>query len=531
MSSKKKILSIDLGQHTVKIAYAETKGGGVGLLGYDLKDISSAQDRAAEITAFIRDFIKANHITEKDICLTISDPESVSIKHLTIPQVPKDEIAEAAKWQLKEEISFNLDNALVDWQVISEETDAEGAKSETLTFAVAKADIARNYLSLVGRLGLSPILISCAPFNYANILKGLKAPEGSAQAVLDIGYKQSALSVYFDGKPAFVRILPFSSQRLTESLTGTLLSDKGKIELNLNEAERIKVTYGVLENANEELEGNINAMQIISLMRPLLEGLSRELKRSFDYFSANFKDMAVGTLYIAGGGANLKKLDSYLNKELGINIVKLPIPNNIDTGSLAQDKLNNDCSQLLNVLGSVLAGPKSLNLLPSEIKTRKLEFIESVSLRVGSVALAGILLFSIFIANFQVQDYKKRLVNAQQHLNTIGQIETTTEKLYSMRKIIGKIQEDRVPVGGMLKLLSSLAPENVALSELRFEQDGHTLDLKGIVGNGSANAETVLTNFMQKLEEQPYFLEATLQACQRCAVGHEFRIKCDLIQD
>ncbi len=524
----KRFLSIDFGQAFVKIAYAQALPGTFVLLNYDLKKILATEDNRAEIVSFINNFLKVNSIPEKEAFLTISDLDSVIIKHLVLPAVPKEEIQEAIKWQLKGEISFNSENAVLDWQVVREFTDEEGAKKNAITCILVKSEIIAKYLSIIGDCNLMPLVISSSPFNYAYILSRLQK-NPLPTAVLDMGYKDAALCIYNNNKLNFIRNLAFSSDKLTQSLIATLTSDKGKVEVSLEKAEDIKKTFGILKDATGVLKDNIQAIQVISLMRPYLEGLVREIKRSFEYFSSNFKEKSPSVFYITGGGANLKNLDWYLNKELEVNVSGLPLPDCINMQKIEKERFNNDQNQMLSAIGVLLADSEGINLLPQQLKTQKIELLEKVSLRMVAIILGMLLLFSLFIFKFQERDYKNRLKTTQSHLQTIEVIRVLKQKIDLREGLINKIQKNRIPVQGLLKLISNITPGNIVLNELNLDSKGHVLILRGVVSATESIAEPVLIDFIKKIETSAFSSEVALVISKNIGGIQEFEIKCDLV--
>jgi len=525
----KKFISVDFGCAFVKITYMEVSPDSCKLLAHDLKAISSP-DAIDEIKDFLKGFIEANSITEKETFITLPEMDAVIIKHLTLPVVPKEEILGAAKWQLREETPFDLEGAAAGWQVVEEYTDEDGAKKNEIVFAVAGKETIGKFLSIAKDCNLEPICITSGPFNYASILNALHIDKARAQAVLDVGCRKAMLCIYVDGKLKFIRVLPFSSNKLNQSLTGTLVSDKGKIELTLEEAENIKCTFGIPQDTSKPLKDGIEAMQIISLMRPALENLVKEIKRSFDYFSLNAAEELTPMLYLVGGGSNLKNLEAYLNKELNIKVSKLLIPDCIDAHEVEEGKLDTDQNQVIGCIGAVLSKGLPVNLLPREIKAQKVELIEKVSLRIVSITVAAIFLSSLFGVKLQVNDYRKRLKNAQAHLETIKEIRYLNRKISTKEGLIRKIQEQKVPADGLLRLIGVLIPKGIALNELLLDQDGHTLTLRGEVLGAGNRAGDAITGFMKTIESSSFFTEAGLVSSRNAAGVQKFEIKCDLVQ-
>lgn len=523
----KRFVSIDFGRAYVKIAYMESWDKNFKLLNYDFKKILSNEENRRDIVEFITNFLKTNAVVEKEAYLTIAEPDSVIIKNLTLPAMPKTEILEAAKLELKDGFSFDLEDAIFDWQIVGEHTDEEGAKKNEIMLILAKANFIDKYLSIVGNCDLIPLAISSGPFNYAHLLR--YDEKGSAIcALLDIGYKDTTLCIYKNAKLVFLRRLTFSSDKVTQSLTATLTSDAGKVELSYKEAENIKQTSGIPQEEAQMLENNIQAIQVVSLMRPLLEELVRELKYSFDYFTLSLHEQTPSILYITGGGANLKNLDKHLNKELKINVSKLPFPDCIDKQALQQEKLDRDQNQIISAAAVCLADAGAINLLPEEIRTQKVEFIEKVSLRLVAITAGAIFLFSLFIVKLQISDYQNRLKNARVHLETIRGIEVFKEKANQRENLLNKIQIKGVPVDGLLKLISTLVPDDIILAELFLERGRGNLVLKGVVAASEDIAESVLTEFMERIESSSFFAEASLLSSNKIGTAQGFEIKCDL---
>ena len=522
----RRFLSVDFGRAFVKIVHVDSEGQEFKLLNYDLKNIAQAQDKRHELSEFINNFLKVNSIADKEVYLTISDPDYVIIRNLTLPAIPKEEVLEAAKWELKDELPFNLDQARCDWRIVREYIDEEKAQKNEIMFIIVKAKIIDEYISLLKDCGLNPAWISSAPFNYAQIFKYSKAQLGIS-AILDIGHKDGTLCIYKNDKLIFLRRLIFCSDKLNQSLTATLVSDAGRMELSYEQAEHILQTFGIPQNETQALEENIPAMQILSLIRPLLEDLVKELKRSFDYFNSYFQEDKPSVLYLTGGGANLKNLDLHLQKELNINVNRLPIPDCVYRQNIMQERLNKDQNQIISALACALTEQDAINLLPEEIKAQKVEFIEKVSLKFVTITVAAIFLFSLLVFRLEMRDYKERLKNAKIHLKTISGIKDLKQKIDLQQELIDRIQEDKTPADGILKILSLLVPRDIVLQGLSLED--HRLILTGTVTAGEDVAETVLIEFMQKLEESSFFIEATLLASRKTASAQEFEIKCDLI--
>jgi len=527
--TNKGIVCVDFGAGYVKIAYLKPEAGGVALLKYALKSFSPQPDTDAGARDFIKDFINKNSVIEKDVFFNITDPDAVFIKNFSLPFMPKDELFEAVKWQVQDSYQFNPDECLFDYQVIREYTDAEGAKKIDLLGVFIKEEVIKQYLALLASCSLSCQSISVNPFSYLAILNSLPAAEKPV-AVLDIGQFNSQLSIYKDNKVVFVRNLGVSSSKIIESLTGMLLSGQGKIALNLEKAALIAAEFGIPENENIILRDGIKSGYIISLLRPVLENMIKELQRSLEYFNSLFPQGAINVLYITGEGSVLKNLDSYISKELNLKVERLPLPPGFNLQAIDKQTFLVEQPQLGSLIGLALEPSAKVNLVPHEIKSRKVELWQEMSLRVFFIAAAAVLLVSLFIIGFQIRDYRARLKNIRLQLGNSLEIKQLKRRIDIKQELIDAALKDKVPVYGVLRLLSNVTPKNIILVQLSINQESHSLILTGNVFAGKDPVETVLTGFISKLESSPFFKEVNLASSKEAQGANQFEIKCDLVK-
>jgi type IV pilus assembly protein PilM len=522
-----KFISLDFGQLLMKIVYMESAGQGYRLINYDLKNKPKLPEGRKEIIDFINSFLKNNSITARDTYLTISDVDSMLIKNLTLPNIPRTEILEAIKWQIKEEFLLDPGSYTLDWQNVRDYADEAGVKKKEVIFIAVKKATIDGYLSISGECNMNILGITDGPFNYANIIRRY-GQEGQIIAIMDIGYNDTIICIYNNYRLDFIRRLTLSSDKLTQALTQSLISEKGKMVLSYETAENLKRNYGIPQEAGALLYDNIHAINVISLMRPLLENLLRELKYSFDYFIAGSNNQRPSVLYITGGGANLKNLDVYLNGGLNINVRKLPLPECVNADMVEKEKLDKDLNQILNAVGAGLSTEATIKFIPPEVKMQKIEFLEKVSLRLVTFTAGIILMFSFLMVQLQISYYKGRIKYAQAYLNTVGEIGTLDQALNPLEEAVSAIHRGKIPAERLLKLISAMLPANTMLDELSLDQDSHGLNLKGVVIASQKEAANLLGRLINKIAASPFFLSAELISSNARGNSREFAIDCQL---
>lgn len=522
---KKQIVSVDFGASGIRIAHLETEGNKFSLLGYAVAEVDCVQKKPEELGKLLKKMLQDNAITAKGACLSIANPEKIFIKKLTLPQMSKSELIDAIRLQLKIEFTaFDPDHDVFDYQLIREYEDDEGAKKIELLSIFAKRDLVDKYLNAAIAAGLEPARISNSVFNYSAVLDLLPA-DSKIGAILDIGYIHSTILVYQDKKLNFVRFLSFSTSMLSALLVRSFVAGQGKVDISPVQASQIMRQNGIVLDESVKLEGDLSAAQVIELIRPLLETLVKELARSFDFLKSEHGFEPPKILYLAGGGAGLKNLDTYLADQLKIKVEKLPLPASLEVKNINSLKLLADYTQLSGSLGMGLSS-SGINLLPAEVKSQKVELLQKSTLSVLAVVISAVFIFSWGAVNLQIRDYKKRLNTANSHLASIGQIKDLREKINLRENYLNKIFEGKIPPAGLLKLLGAVTPSSIILDEFDFEQSGHTIKLRGLVNLNKESVEKVLTDFMNSLENSKFVLDANLVSSRSEQGVNVFEIEC-----
>jgi type IV pilus assembly protein PilM len=162
-----------------------------------------------------------------------------------------------------------------------------GAKRQFLEALQAAAKIAGCVADQVtlGIIGTMNAFELAQPENFA------KGPV----AVVDLGFKNSTISILLNGELSLSRVVAIGGDKLTSGLSEAL-------GISYPEAEGIKI--GMPE-------------EVQSAILPLLMPLGRELRASIDFFEHQ-QDRAVGQVFVTGGSARSKFIVEALQAEMMI---------------------------------------------------------------------------------------------------------------------------------------------------------------------------------------------------------------------
>lgn len=244
---------------------------------------------------------------------------------------------------------------------------------------------------------------------------------------------------------------------------------------------------------------------MLSMLRPSLEQLAGEIERCFAYFREESPGAKVSALYLFGGSAALKGLNSFLEELLGIEVrVFSPWQENKEVIS----------PQLASAVGAALSEARGINLLPKEIKEQK----KRTFLRAGwEAALAALALITLFIyigMQIYLGNLQKKNASARFELNTLIPQLKESEPQFLLNKIISSqpLWED------VFKEISNTIPEGVVIEELSLR--GRQLVLRG--KTTSAAAEKLLVNFPASLNKD-IFQQAQLRQTEK-----GFELECQI---
>lgn len=531
MKKPRQVLAIDIGTASLKLAVLEILGNHVRLLKTNMVEfpVPPSQKKEEFIKASLYELLTSD-TSAKQVYIVLSTPY-VELLRVEVPIMPLNELPNAVKWKIKDKISFKIEDAVISTYVSGEVTTKDGGRQLAVIAAAMERKELDVILSITQELHLTVVSINAVPFCLSNILsytKGISSEESAA--FVEVGAGHTYVSIYKSKKLMFTRNIPISSSEITDSMCGVLVSDKGRVELNKEEAEDIKKRFGMPIHNGDLLDNKIPTTQVIAMMRPVLERLASEVKRTFTYYTSELGGDFPAKLYLSGGGARLKNLDVFLKEELKIDARYLGLPENIKN-EIKEDNLSILC--FLGLVGAVLpfAGAK-VNLLPPEFITEKKEAIQKVSIRMIGFTVMSILILSYVGVNMRVADYKKRLEGAKAHKKILQKIMYYYDKASQFSEAINVIKKREVSAELVFKEISNIVPNNIILDGLIFDFNVKSLSFRGTLYAISPVVEDELTRFMEAIEDSGYFKEANLVSVQKLEEGGKqianFEITCDI---
>jgi len=508
-NKNKPVLVIDIGSRlTITQVWAN---GHIKVDALKVVDFDSGKNFDETFVASIQNFIKENNVKHKKAIVrpTLS---SLFIKHLQLPAVPDKELAEAIKWQVKEDVPYNLLQSVFEYSVIKRISKEDGAKLVDVICVCAKEEEVKRWVLLTKQAGLACLAVGLLPFSYEKLKQRyINDAKDKISCILHIDNDSCYIFIYRENKLDFYRELPVSINKLRESLRGVLVSDLGKIELSPGEIEDILFRVGIPDD-NFVYNNKFNATQILGMLRPVLERLAMEVKRSFIYYHSQFQTGEVSNILLTGEIMAIPKIETFLSKELSLDVKRLAIDDKIEIDSSITSKL---LPKFIHCLGLALDYSQGISLLPQQFRTEKIESVEKVSIR--WVAFIVFLLFSLslLLARISIKSYERDLDNKKIYLNIISELKETKSKVDEFNGFIGELKSSEYPLAAMLKKLSNITTPELFIVDFSVDLSSRAGSMKGFVKSGGDNPSTLLAKLVNEMKGSIYFNEASILSVQR----------------
>ena len=561
-------IGLDIGSHSIKLIGLKPTSKGPFLTCLGIKEIppNCDQEDVNAISEILKALVKEVGLTTKKVNLVVSGP-GAQIKRISVPSLPKAELKEAVRWEMKEHLPFPVETAEVDFHILNEYVEDNVKRLDLMAVACPKHLIDRT-LSIAERAGLQPIHLDVAAFALWNTLavwNQLKKEE--TLALIDLGAEKTGIYLFKDGMLQFVREVTPAGADITRAIMEGMGS-KGEPEAIFERAEEIKHEMDIPSEPSRERIGDksTSLSKISFLVRPVLEKLTAEIGRSLDYYRSQFNEERIDRLLLTGGGANSKNIVSHLASEL-----RLPVEFFNPLSKILFDSKKVD-APFLDQIGSIFAiavgmalpEPKRVELLPvkepflSKVQIGKLLPVWAPAI-VVIVFLAIIWSMNGHVNTLQKEIEMKRAKAA--NLDALqAKLKTLKEKDLQLKERLSQFPSSMlisVPYRDILREVSQIMPDSIALTLLSFQSKGNPLKkgaqptkpregeskkdegrelyITGIAFGSDARCLTALAQIIERLERTPLFNHVRLVSADEDKLytqpGAEFGIVCDINLD
>lgn len=283
------------------------------VVGGELRDIETLAETLKQLFA-------KHKLPKKGVRLGIAN-NRIGVRTFEISGIDDpQQLANAIRFRAQETLPIPLEEAVLDWQLLSESTDEEtGQVTRRVLLVVAYRELVDRYVSACKKAGIRVAGIDLEAFA---MLRALNAPltadappANGAQVVVNVGHDRSTFAVS-DGRVCeFTRVLGWGGQSLSVAIARAL-------DCAPSEATPLKHALSLVAQTAAPPEGVTH--EALATARDAvtreLQSFARELVSSLRFYQNQPGSLGIGELVLTGGTAHLPGLAEELNRLIGVPV-------------------------------------------------------------------------------------------------------------------------------------------------------------------------------------------------------------------
>jgi len=389
-------------------------------------------DPAELVGEAMKQFLSRNSVVGDRVAISVSGQAGLA-RFIKLPPVEAKKIPDIVRYEARQQIPFDLNDVVWDYQRLGVGGVEEGFALETEVglFAMKRDAVFRalepflNHDIEVDIVQLTPlVLYNFVLFDQLDELPPAEEydPDNPPESliVLSMGTDTTDL-VITNGFRIWQRSIPLGGSHFTKALT-----------------RELKLTFAKAEHLKRNATAAADPKAVFQAMRPVFHDLLTELQRSIGYFSNLDRAAKLNRVLALGNAMKLPGLRRYLAQNLGLQIEKLENfrslvgPQVLTAPTFQENLLSFGVSYGLAVQGLGKGGIQT-NLLPREIikdrliKRKKPWAVAAAALLMLACSISYAA-YSLAIGSVDPASWKQAESQAQQLAQNAGRLKTEAEQ-------------------------------------------------------------------------------------------------------
>ncbi len=455
------------------------------------------------------------------------------VRRLQLPDMSNEEIPKALLWKLKNLVPFPVENAIINQVVLRKFEENKIKKIDLLAVAVQKETLHQQTAQLSG-VGLKVGVATVPAFALWEIVKkSVSVQENQVVVVIDIGLEAASINFFKNNILALTRDISVAGDHLTKSMAGLVVADDWQLNLTYDQAEAIKVKYGIpSETSTEQTDTGIPLAHIRAIMKPTLRRMVNEISRSIEYYREQFQEEKIDRVVLTGGSSQILNLKEFLAENLSVPVEALnPLSNLILAPQLESGRAQaeGDAPRLTLALGLALCPQNGFNLIKTKPKKSMVpmfsgakfnlpalqldklfstEGLKNVNFGILSAAfLAVAIVFTGFAVNMNLDRQKAYW---QKTLDTKSAELSQVRAVKERRDLLTTIMKEETKLREILAALSATLPSQASINALAFDNSKKQISMDGFAPDMQTVGQVI-----RNVEISPYFSQTTLLSARK----------------
>lgn len=317
-----KILGVDLGSYSIKIAELDASGKGFSFTAFHEFPLSQDpnRDRGLEIIETLRNFSARFDATTKWV---VGVPQTDAATHLKrFPFRERMKILKSLPFELEDDIPMDIDEVVFDAKI----SEYVGPMADVLTVAVPKESV-EEALGVSKDGGFEADIVSVEGLAFANLFERWQnapaemplasrevdeatgqLPASTSRLILHMGHSRTLLLVYRDTGLVAVRSLQWGGMDVAQALIGAF---------NIPMHEAIKTLHSKAYILMNSAGASRDQMRLSQAVATSVDQLMRDLRLTLIEVKAAY-NLEFSRLDMTGGMSSIQNLGAYITQSLEI---------------------------------------------------------------------------------------------------------------------------------------------------------------------------------------------------------------------
>jgi len=422
MAAATRILSLNLGSHTVGLAEFHTQpNGGLVLNGYRLREIladpANEGARNAQIAAALREMLGELGIKGGPVNYATA-AQSVFARFVKLPAVEEEKIERIIAFEAQQNVPFPIDEVVWDYQLVG-----GGADEQIQVVLVAiKEDLLEGVNAAVESAGLRTSIVCVATMALYNAFRYNYSDLAGCSLLVDIGARTTNLLFIEPGK-IFSRSVAIGGASVSSAVAKEFGEPMPAAEFRKKRDGFVSLGGAYAEPEDPEVA------RVSKIVRGTMTRLHAEMMRSISHYRAQQQGNAPERLYLCGGSTSTPYMREFFQEKLQVPVEffnplrNVAVSEAVDAAEVARSAhLLGELTGL--ALRSATTCPMELNLRPqSVVRRQELERRRPYFVLAAACFVLGILAWgAYFWRAAQVED--RATARLQEKVEAMRRIET-----------------------------------------------------------------------------------------------------------
>jgi type IV pilus assembly protein PilM len=480
MAAVSRVITLDIGTCTAKLAEFQVTGGQLMLLRLGVRELgldpNKEENRFPSVADAVRQLM-AETGTKPGIANISVSGQSVFIRYVKLPPVDAAQVKEVIGFEAQQNVPFPIHEVVWDYQLTAGRT----ATGECEAIIVAmKADLLETENRAAETAGLRTKVIDVSPLALYNAFRYNYGIPAETTLLIDMGARTTNL-LFVEGGHLYTRGIPIAGNMLSQNI-GNELQEPFAAAETLKKGKGFVHLGGAYADPDDR-----DAARISKLIRSTFTRLHNELNRSISFYRSQQGGSAPKRILLTGGTSQLPYVDVFLGEKLNLPVEFFNPFRNVAMGpGLDVDVIAGQSCFAGELVGLAArdtgACPIEITLTPPELKEKQAKSRKQPSLYAALVAIAALAaLFSL--ANLQEAAIANKMADSiqgkadgLQQFNTEVQV-AAKESDYAKRQYdaVAKLVAQRDDWLEMLEDINRVIPEGMWITVLEPKYNASAL--------------------------------------------------------